>query len=98
MKENVTNIFGIEREKVEIKVKRQFWDSLQNAVNLTSRLLGDLGEIQNGGLENNILLSCEKLEKFVLQYASLHMTLQNGSETELSMEQKEIGKALKKIL
>jgi len=57
-----------------------------------------MSEIQNGGLETNILLSCEKLGKFVLHYASLHMTSQNGSETKLSMEQKEIGKALKKSL
>jgi len=69
----------------------QFWVSLQDAVNLTSKLLKDVSEMQNSGLKTNILVSCEKLEKFVLHYASLHMTLQNGSETELSMEQQEMG-------
>lgn len=69
---------------------------MQDAVNLTSKLLENVIEIQNSGLKTNILVSCEKLEKFVLQYASLHMKSHNGSETELFMVQQEIGKALRK--
>ena len=70
---------------------------MQNAVNLTSKLLEDAREMQDSGhgMEINILVSCGKLEKFALNYASLHMRLQNDSETKLSMEQHEIGKALK---
>lgn len=71
---------------------------MQDAVNLTSKLLENVIEIQNSGLKTNILVSCEKLEKFVLQYASLHMKSHNGSETELFMVQQEIGKALRKPL
>ena len=51
--------------------------------------------MENGGLKINILVSSGKLEKFVMQYARLHMTSQNDSETELSIEQQEIGMALK---
>ena len=67
---------------------------LQDAVNLTSKLLEDASEMQNSEMKINILVSCGKLEKFVLHYASLHMTPQNDSETRLSMVQQEIGKAL----
>ena len=68
----------------------------QGAVNLTSKLFEDVSEIQNGDLKTNILVSCEKLEKFLMHYASLHMTSQNDSETELSIEQQELGKVFKK--
>ena len=71
---------------------------MQDAVNLTSKLLEDASEMQNGDMKTNILVSCQKLEKFVLHYASLHMTSQNDSETKLSTEQQEIGKTLKKHL
>lgn len=71
--------------------------SLADAVNLTSKLLENVIEIQNSGLKTNILVSCEKLEKFVLQYANLHMTSHNGSETELFMVQQEIGMTVMKL-
>ncbi len=68
--------------------------SLQDAVNITSKLLKDLGEMQNSDLNANILVSCDKLEKFVIQYATLHMaSSQNGSEAEISIEKQEIGEA-----
>lgn len=70
-----------------------FFFSLQNAVNITSKLLKDLGEIQNSDLNSNILVSCDKLEKFVIQYATFHMASQNGSEAEISIEKQEIGEA-----
>ena len=68
---------------------------MQDAVNLTSKLLEDARKMQNSGhgIKTNILVSCGKLEKFVLQYASLHKTLKNDSERKLSLEQQEIGKA-----
>ena len=69
---------------------------MQDAVNLTSKLLEDASDIQNSDMKTNILVSCQKLEKFVLHYASLHMTSQNDSDTKLSTEQQEIGKTLKK--
>lgn len=79
-------------------IEHHFGAFFQDAVNLTSKLLKDASEMQNSGMKKNILVSCQKLEKFVLHYASLHMTAQNDSETTLSMEQQEIGKALKKQL
>lgn len=66
---------------------------LQNALNITSKLLEDLGEMQSSELNANILVSCDKLEKFALQYAELHMTSLNDSEAEISIEQQEIGEA-----
>ena len=54
--------------------------------------------MQNGDLKTNILVSCEKLEKFVVHYAKLHMTSQNDSATELSIEQQEIGKTFEKAV
>ncbi|KAL9962451.1 hypothetical protein ACROYT_G031555 [Oculina patagonica] len=71
--------------------------SLENAVNITSKLLKDVGEIQNSDLNTNILVSCNKLEKFVIQYATLHMASQNGSEAEISIEKQEIAVTVKKI-
>lgn len=64
---------------------------LQNAVNLTSTLVRKASTADS---KVNILVSFEKLEVFAMNYASLHLTPQNGSEREISIEQKELGIAL----
>lgn len=64
---------------------------LQNAVNLTSTLFRKASTADS---KVNILVSFEKLEVFAMNYASLHLTPQNGSEREISIEQKELGIAL----
>lgn len=61
---------------------------LQNAVNLTSTLVRKASTADS---KVNILVSFEKLEVFAMNYASLHLTPQNGSEREISIEQKELG-------
>lgn len=61
---------------------------LQNAVNLTSTLVRKASTADS---RVNILVSFEKLEVFAMNYASLHLTPQNGSEREISIEQKELG-------
>lgn len=68
-----------------------FFSVLQSAINLTSTLLKDASNLDNSNV--NILVSCEKLEKFAMEYANLHMTSQNGSEAEISIEQEELGSA-----
>ena len=65
--------------------------SLQGALNLTSSLLKDMNDIQQGDLGTNILVSCDKLEKFAVQYAKYHMTSENNSQAEVSIEEDEIG-------
>lgn len=66
---------------------------LQNAINITSKLLKDASEIQSSDLNTNILVSCDKLEKFAIQYATHHITSHNDSEAEISIEQQELGEA-----
>lgn len=61
----------------------------QSAVNVTSSLLKEMNKIQDSGLTTNILVSCNKLETFVLQYARYHM---NNSQAEMSIEEDELGK------
>ena len=64
---------------------------LQNAVNLTSTLVRKASTADS---KVNILVSFEKLEVFAMNFASLHLTPQNGSEREIFIEQKELGIAL----
>lgn len=54
--------------------------------------------MQNSDLNTNILVSCKKLETFVIQYATIHMTPKNDTEAELSIEQEEIGKTFEKAV
>ncbi|KAJ7370068.1 hypothetical protein OS493_034277 [Desmophyllum pertusum] len=71
--------------------------SLENAVNLTSKLLKDVSDIQNGDSNTNILVSAINWKKFVIQYVTLHLTSQNDSESEISIEQEEIGMTAMRI-
>lgn len=64
---------------------------LQNAVNLTSTLVRKASTADS---KVNILVSFEKLKVFAMNFASLHLTPQNGSEREISIEQEELGIAL----
>ena len=54
--------------------------------------------MQSSELNANILVSGDKFEKFALQYAELHMTSENDSTTEISIEQQEIGEAFENLL
>ncbi|XP_027046929.1 adhesion G protein-coupled receptor L4-like [Pocillopora damicornis] len=68
--------------------------SLENAVNLTSTLVRKASTADS---KVNILVSFEKLEVFAMNYASLHLTPQNGSEREISIEQKELGMSVMRV-
>ena len=50
-----------------------------------------MNDIQQGDSGTNILVSCDKLEKFAVQYAKYHMTSENNSQAEVSIEEDEIG-------
>nr|XP_058952786.1 adhesion G-protein coupled receptor D1-like [Pocillopora verrucosa] len=68
--------------------------SLENAVNLTSTLVRKASTADS---KVNILVSFEKLEVFAMNYANLHLTPQNGSEREISIEQKELGMSVMRV-
>lgn len=54
-----------------------------------------MNRLQHSELTTNILVSCDKLEKFALQYAKYYMTRKkNDSQVEISIEDAEIGEVM----